>query len=77
MSADHFFQATKHEHASLSRQSLFRLLFAFMTIVLVLPVVGILVVLIVRGAPGMSLEFFLDDPRNGMREGGKIGRAHV
>lgn len=70
MSADHFFQATKHEHASLSRQSLFRMLFLFMTIVLVLPVIGILVVLLVRGAPGLSLDFFLDDPRNGMREGG-------
>lgn len=64
------FAATPNERRSLSVQYLFRLLFQFMTIILVLPVIGILVVLIVRGTPGMSLGFFLEEPTNGMKEGG-------
>ena len=41
-----------------------------MAVVLVLPVLGILSVLVLRGSPGISLDFLLEDPRNGMKEGG-------
>jgi phosphate transport system permease protein len=64
------FAATAREQRSLSVQGLARLLFAFSTVVLVLPVLGILVVLAVRGAPGMSFDFFLTEPVNNMRAGG-------
>ena len=64
------FRATAHERRSLTRQKLARLVFCFMAAMLVLPVLGILAVLVVRGAPGLSLDFFLEEPRNGMREGG-------
>ena len=70
MSGGNVFQQTKLEQQSLRTQDLFRLLYGFMTVTLVLPVLGILVVLLVQGAPGLSLDFFLTDPRNGIREGG-------
>lgn len=64
------FTATAVEARSLSVQRLFQWLFLLMTVVLALPVLGILLVLVIRGAPGMSLEFFLEEPRKGMTEGG-------
>lgn len=64
------FTTTAHERRSLSQENRFRLLFLFMTVVLVLPVLGILSVLVLHGSPGISLDFFLEDPRNGMKEGG-------
>ena len=68
--ADSTFVATAVERRSLGNQQLFKLVFLFMTIVLVLPVIGILAVLVVGGTPGMSLDFFLEAPRKGMTEGG-------
>jgi len=64
------FQATRTEQTSLGVQQLFKLLSLFMTVILVLPVLGILTVLVIRGAPAMSLDFFLEAPRNNMSEGG-------
>ncbi|MEQ1632503.1 MAG: phosphate ABC transporter permease PstA, partial [Planctomycetota bacterium] len=64
------FRATPREHRSMSNQRSFRLLFLLMTLLLVLPVFGIMLVLVIRGAPGLSLDFFLDKPRKGMTEGG-------
>ncbi len=64
------FDATPVERRSRATEGLFRLVFLFMTIMLVLPVLGILGVLVVRGAPGVSFDFFLQFPRNGMTEGG-------
>jgi phosphate transport system permease protein len=67
---DNRFLRTPREQRSLTQQSLFRLLFLVMTSLLVVPVFGILLVLIVRGGPGLSLDFFLDKPRKGMTAGG-------
>ena len=67
---DAIFLPTKKEQVSLGTQRLFKLLFLLMTLVLVLPVLGILGVLVVRGAPALSLDFFLEYPRNSMTEGG-------
>ena len=64
------FRRTGHERSSLLRQQLARRVFQFMAMMLVLPVFGILVVLVIRGAPGLSLGFFLEEPRDGMRAGG-------
>lgn len=64
------FAATARETRSLGVQRLFRLLFLGTTVLLVLPVLGILTVLLVQGAPGLSLDFFLTDPTNGGRAGG-------
>lgn len=64
------FRATPREHRSMSNQRSFRLLFLLMTLLLVIPVFGIMLVLVLRGAPGLSLDFFLDKPRKGMTEGG-------
>jgi phosphate transport system permease protein len=64
------FAATAHEQRSLSVQQFARALFGFTTVLLVLPVLGILVVLAVRGAPGMSFDFFLTEPINNMKAGG-------
>ncbi len=64
------FRATDRELASLGRQRLVRSFLLFMTAMLVLPVLGILAVLIWQGGPGLSLEFFLDDPKKNMTAGG-------
>jgi len=67
---DATFRATAVEQRSLTVQRAFRLLFLFTTVVLALPVLGILAVLLIRGSPGLSLDFFLDNPRDGMTAGG-------
>ena len=41
-----------------------------MTLVLILPLTGIIGLLIVRGAPAMTLDFLLDEPMRGMTAGG-------
>ncbi len=45
-------------------------LFGAMTISLITPVVIVLVMLVVRGAPSVSWAFLTEDPTNGMTEGG-------
>ncbi len=51
-------------------QALVRILFMMMTALLVLPVLIILGTLIYKGGPAISLGFLLEDPVNGMKEGG-------
>jgi len=64
------FRATPHEARSFTVQQLVRLLFLAMTLLLLLPVLGILAVLVVEGAPGLSLDFFLTKPRDNGAAGG-------
>ena len=52
------------------RQQLVKILFGLMTLLLVLPVLGILTILVIRGGPALSLDFLLTEPTNGMTEGG-------
>lgn len=47
-----------------------RMLFRVMTILLIVPVALIMGLLVWNGAPALSWEFFTEDPRNGMTEGG-------
>ncbi len=47
-----------------------RLLFLAMAIALILPVVAILVMLVIRGGPAISMEFLFTEPTNGMTAGG-------
>ena len=47
-----------------------RMLFRVMTILLIVPVALILGLLVWPGAPALAWEFFTEDPRNGMTEGG-------
>lgn len=51
-------------------ERLFRLVFLCMTLVLIVPVVIILGLLVVKGSPAWSWEFFTEKPTNGMTEGG-------
>jgi phosphate transport system permease protein len=53
-----------------NREYVFRLLFGTMTALLVLPVIIILVTLVVKGGPVISLEFLFGNPTNGMTAGG-------
>jgi phosphate transport system permease protein len=64
------FGAKPLDHRNRRRERLFRLLFGGMTALLILPVVIILAMLVARGYPALSWEFFTDVPRNGMTEGG-------
>lgn len=59
---DHTFAATTREQRAHGVQGLVRMLFLAVTLLLLVPVLGILAVLVVEGAPAMSLSFFLDKP---------------
>ncbi len=64
------FTATSLNERNDQVQRRFRLLFLVMTLLLVLPVLIILTLLVVRGAPAISLEFLLAYPKSGMTAGG-------
>ncbi len=51
-------------------EKLFQILFMMMAGLLILPVLIILTTLVVKGSPVISLDFLLQDPTNGMTEGG-------
>lgn len=62
MRGENLFAPTGRERAAHSVQSLVRTLFLVVTLLLTIPVLAILVVLLVEGAPALSLSFFLDKP---------------
>ncbi|MCH2103973.1 MAG: phosphate ABC transporter permease PstA [Planctomycetes bacterium] len=64
------FKAQPLDYKNQRNQRLYRLLFGWMTVLLILPVLIILVLLTAKGAPALSWEFFTADPINGMTEGG-------
>ena len=51
-------------------EKLYQILFGTMAALLILPVLIILTTLVVKGSPVVSLDFLLQDPTNGMTEGG-------
>lgn len=64
------FEATARNRRNQSVEGGFRLLFLWMTCMLILPVVLILGVLIYRGGPAISYEFLFTPPTDGMTAGG-------
>ncbi len=64
------FAATAHEGTKLAVQQVARFGFLAITLLLLIPAIGILAVLVIEGAPGFSLEFFLDKPRDNGAAGG-------
>jgi phosphate transport system permease protein len=64
------FQASDWDRRNLNTQRRVRRLFLAMTLLLILPVLAILVLLIVRGAPAISWSFLFDFPSDGMTAGG-------
>ncbi len=64
------FSAVEQDIQDNRRQALVRTLFMLMTALLILPVLIILATLVYKGGPAISLGFLLDDPVNGMKEGG-------
>ena len=64
------FAATTLNERNKRKEALYRLLFGFMTLLLIVPVVLIVATLIVRGGPALSFDFFFSSPTNGMTEGG-------
>jgi phosphate transport system permease protein len=64
------FTATALNAANHRKQALVRLLFAMMTGLLILPVLVILTVLIVKGAPAINAGFLFGEPTQGMTAGG-------
>lgn len=64
------FQAAPLDLRNQRNQRLFRLLFGMMTVILIVPVVVILGLLVVKGSPALSWEFFTAFPENGHTEGG-------
>jgi phosphate transport system permease protein len=64
------FAATARERRALTAQRGAQALFLLVTILLLLPVLGILAVLVIEGAPGLSWDFFLTKPRDNGAAGG-------
>ena len=64
------FAATEFGRAKYQRQRLAHAVLLMMTAVLVLPLIGIIGLLLVRGAPAMSIEFLTEEPISGMTAGG-------
>ncbi len=62
MNAEPSFVATPQEQHSMTVQRAVRLLLACVTVLLLVPVVGVLVVLAVEGAPGLTWSFLFDKP---------------
>jgi phosphate transport system permease protein len=64
------FASTEEGRRRYRAQSLARGIFLAMTLLLILPLLGILGLLVVRGAPALSLQFLLGEPLRGMTAGG-------
>lgn len=64
------FRSTELELRGARQQSLAKGTLGFTTAMLGLPSLGILGILIARGFPGLSVEFFLEEPREVMSAGG-------
>jgi phosphate transport system permease protein len=64
------FEATPLTERNEKRESQVRSLFLLATVLLVLPVAAVLGILIWRGAPALSIDFLLTEPRDGMTAGG-------
>ena len=64
------FEATERNRRNRKVEGLFRLLFLWMTCMLILPVALILGVLIYRGGPAISWEFLFTQPLDNMTAGG-------
>lgn len=64
------FQAEPLDRRNQRNQRAVRLLFGTMTAVLIVPVALIMAILVYKGAPALSWEFFTASPKSGMTEGG-------
>jgi phosphate transport system permease protein len=64
------FVANELNEKNQKSEKLFRILFAFMTATLVLPVIVILTTLIYNGGSMISIDFLFTNPTNGMTAGG-------
>ena len=64
------FQASELNHRDRRTQRLYQVLFLFMTVLLILPVVIILGTLIFKGGPIISIDFLFTYPTDGMTAGG-------
>jgi phosphate transport system permease protein len=64
------FAATELNARDYRTQRLVRILFGAMTALLILPVAAILIMLVVRGGPAISVDFLFTEPTAGMTAGG-------
>ncbi len=64
------FQAEPLDERNHRNQRAFRLLFGLMTVILIVPVILIMGLLVIKGTPALSWEFFTESPTNGQTEGG-------
>jgi len=64
------FAATDINHKNARIQNRFRLLFLFMTLMLILPGIVILLTLFMKGGSMLSIDFFFTSPTDGMTAGG-------
>ncbi|MEM7049940.1 MAG: phosphate ABC transporter permease PstA [Acidobacteriota bacterium] len=64
------FAATHLDQRNQKIERLYKLLFLWMTVVLILPVIIILGVLLWEGGPVLSIDFLFTEPKDGMTAGG-------
>jgi phosphate transport system permease protein len=64
------FAETPHVRRKLRTEFLARLLLGFAAVAMVVPLLAIIAHLVIEAAPLLSLDFLLQNPKKGMREGG-------
>jgi phosphate transport system permease protein len=64
------FSATANGLMRYRQQSVARVVFGTMTACLVVPLIAIIAMMVIRGAPALSFSFLFDYPTNGMTAGG-------
>ncbi|HNW58817.1 MAG TPA: phosphate ABC transporter permease PstA [bacterium] len=64
------FEATEHTRRMQRREGIIKYLLSAMTLLIVLPLVLIVLFLLYKAAPVLSLDFLLENPIHGMRAGG-------
>jgi len=64
------FARTPHVARRERTETIAKWVFFAMSVSMIVPLIAIIAYLLVRAAPSLSLEFLLDVPRRGMREGG-------
>lgn len=64
------FEASELNLRNRQAQSLFRLLFGLMAVLLIVPVIIIFAVLVTKGGPVLSIDFLFTEPKSGMTAGG-------
>jgi phosphate transport system permease protein len=79
--SSNIFVITPSTRRRVRKQRAAALFFGFLTVAILIPLISVVATIFIEAAPALSLDFILDVPRNGMRDGGLwpalIGTIHL